>query len=394
MNGAALRRIRQHRKLPWLALLLFLQLLTAASPFAVYTVPHSLCIDSKEAVGSSGVPAGACILLPRKSPLQHAPEGSSTRRIPQCGAFSVDFEEAGAAPVKHTFRKTVGKTFATAPQTQAYTSTGANEVPGGPSVATPGIAAAADIENAFSEVVAAAEAALSSNFTSSSESRNSQDVSVSPWAASTSEAVEAARASFLAKVASAFGLKRISDASGVVYVHRSGTSNAKLLVDRQLLLRLRGEQQRGSWSLHFLGTGAMQASVGATRCQQLPASLLLEHHLQHFTSANALVSLQSYKVCEVLVLIGATTCAQPCFRCFLGRIKVHSSARCRYRFCFARLRRLAELPVSCFLAATVLLGSLIAEEDLPPLTLLLFVVETQQQEQQAMQLQKQIRTAD
>ncbi|CDJ66825.1 hypothetical protein, conserved [Eimeria necatrix] len=257
MNGAALRRIRQHRKLPWLALLLFLQLLSAASPFAVYTVPHALCIDSKEAVGSSGVAAGACILLPRKSPLHHAPESWSTRRIPQCGTFSVDFEDAGAAPLKHT----VGKTFATASQAQAYTSTGANEVPGGPSVATPATAAAADIENAFSEVVAAAEAVLSTNFTSSSESRNGQDVSVSPWAASTSEAVETARASFLAKVANAFGLKRISDASGVVYVHRSGTSNAKLLVDRQLLLRLRGEQQKGSWSLHFLGTGAMQASA-------------------------------------------------------------------------------------------------------------------------------------
>lgn len=267
MNGAALRRIRQHRKLPWLALLLFLQLLSAASPFAVYTVPHALCIDSKEAVGSSGVAAGACILLPRKSPLHHAPESWSTRRIPQCGTFSVDFEDAGAAPLKHT----VGKTFATASQAQAYTSTGANEVPGGPSVATPATAAAADIENAFSEVVAAAEAVLSTNFTSSSESRNGQDVSVSPWAASTSEAVETARASFLAKVANAFGLKRISDASGVVYVHRSGTSNAKLLVDRQLLLRLRGEQQKGSWSLHFLGTGAMQASVGATLFQPLPS---------------------------------------------------------------------------------------------------------------------------
>ncbi|CAI9149298.1 unnamed protein product [Rangifer tarandus platyrhynchus] len=35
----------------------------------------------------------------------------------------------------------------------------------------------------------------------------------------------------------------------------------KLMIDRQQLLRERGESTRGDWTLRFLGTGSMQSSV-------------------------------------------------------------------------------------------------------------------------------------
>ncbi|CDJ46212.1 hypothetical protein, conserved [Eimeria brunetti] len=148
---------------------------------------------------------------------------------------------------------------------------------GDAAVTSPAAKAASEIEAAYSQVVAAAAEVLTaysvdkskgnsnSYNRSSCNSRcgNGGDVShVSPWwAAATAGTVEAARASFLTKVADAFGLKSAADANGVVYAHISSGADAKLLVDRHLLLRLRGEQQKGSWSLHFLGTGAMQASA-------------------------------------------------------------------------------------------------------------------------------------
>lgn len=141
---------------------------------------------------------------------------------------------------------------------------------GDAALASPAAKAASEIEAAYSEVVAAATSSLSADPLNKSSTSSYQcndscatSAGASPWwTASRFEAVEEARASFLTKVADAFSLKSAADARGVVYVHHGNSwGGAKLLVDRQLLLRLRGEQQKGSWSLHFLGTGAMQASV-------------------------------------------------------------------------------------------------------------------------------------
>ncbi|OEH75401.1 zinc phosphodiesterase elac protein 1 related protein [Cyclospora cayetanensis] len=129
---------------------------------------------------------------------------------------------------------------------------------------SPAPSAAEEIEAAFREVIAATATALaprSANGGGCTTSSGNSSLSVWPEG-STPDAVETARVSFLTKVANAFGLRDASEAKGVVYVHRSGNGGrGKLLVDRPLLLRLRGQQQKGSWSLNFLGTGAMQASA-------------------------------------------------------------------------------------------------------------------------------------
>lgn len=131
-------------------------------------------------------------------------------------------------------------------------------------------AAAAEIEGAFVDLLTAAARALSvgakssrTNHNNSNRSSSSETLSVWPEASSPA-GVRAARASFLTKVAGAFGLRSGDQATGVVYVHRSSNNHGRLLVNRQLLLRLRGlHEQKGDWLLHFLGTGAMQASVRA-----------------------------------------------------------------------------------------------------------------------------------
>ncbi|KAL8452385.1 hypothetical protein Emed_001390 [Eimeria media] len=144
---------------------------------------------------------------------------------------------------------------------------GAEETPGDLPGATSAAADAAELEAAFAAVVAAAAKTLNVSSASrcqDNEKDSSSDtdatLSVSSVDASTT-ALKGACDSFLSKVSNAFGLKNAREATGVVYLHRSSGGGGKLFVDRQKLLRLRGQQKKGSWSLHFLGTGAMQASA-------------------------------------------------------------------------------------------------------------------------------------
>ncbi|KAL8275099.1 hypothetical protein Esti_000978 [Eimeria stiedai] len=145
---------------------------------------------------------------------------------------------------------------------------GGDETPADLPGATSAAADAAELEAAFSAVVAAAAKTLivSSTPTCLANKKNcsasdaNATLSLSPIGAFPT-ALAAACDSFLMKVSKAFGLNNTREASGVVYVHRDSGGVGKLFVDRQQLLRLRGHQQKGSWSLHFLGTGAMQASA-------------------------------------------------------------------------------------------------------------------------------------
>ncbi|CDI83497.1 hypothetical protein, conserved [Eimeria acervulina] len=198
---------------------------------------------------------------------EHPPAGGQQTRL--IGASRLELYRqialslASFAPV---LSGPVAATSTTAAGTEATPTYDAGEA----ALTSPAAKAASEIETAYAEVVAAAAGALSADSveqggknSGSCNSSCGNSAGFSPWwAAATAKAVQAARASFLSKVADAFGLKNAADAIGVVYAHQSSTwGNAKLLVDRQLLLRRRGEQQKGSWSLHFLGTGAMQASA-------------------------------------------------------------------------------------------------------------------------------------
>ncbi|CDI86557.1 hypothetical protein, conserved [Eimeria praecox] len=226
MNQAALQLQRQ--RLLLLLLVLLLLRLPATSSFSVLR-------------GSSGFLGGASL-----TPLQHSPQHPAVEGQPKCSTEASRVELHGTVALCFAYRTPVPLETSTAtPAISADTNGTAalSDEAGEAAALSPAAKAATEIENAYSEVVAAAARALTADFVNK-------------------RTVETARASFLTKVADAFGLKSAADANGVVYVHHSSSwSSAKLLVDRQLLLRLRGEQQKGSWSLHFLGTGAMQASA-------------------------------------------------------------------------------------------------------------------------------------
>ncbi|CDJ31657.1 Zinc phosphodiesterase ELAC protein 1, related [Eimeria mitis] len=263
MNLAILRLRRQYG-LPLLLLLTLLLLLLPhlpeASSFSVDLTPR-FRRGLSDALG--GVSRPAFQQIP-----QHLAEGPPTRPT---GATRAELHRHIALRLNSCTSVPLG-TAAAAPAIPSDTDAAAvlSDEVGETAVVSPAAKAAADIETAYTKVIAAAAAALTSdslnNSSKNSTSRNSSHDDGAGasrwWTAARSEAVEAARVSFLTKVADAFGLQSVDDASGVVYVHNSSSgSSARLLVDRQLLLRLRGEQQKGSWSLHFLGTGAMQASA-------------------------------------------------------------------------------------------------------------------------------------
>lgn len=135
-----------------------------------------------------------------------------------------------------------------------------------PSASSTPTADAVEIENAFMGVVAAVTKAMTEPLIDrrsvDSGDKSNGGVEVALWPHHTPpKEVQEARVAFFSKVSKVFGLKSTEDANGVVYIHR-GSGGAKLMVDRNRLLRLRGDQQKGEWSMHFLGTGSMQASVG------------------------------------------------------------------------------------------------------------------------------------
>ena len=260
----------------WLRLLLYLLLLPNSSCFSL---PSPGGPPSSHVSAAGGLLGGAPLRL--CSHISQHPTGARARcygdllhggpwrpldlRLEAQGASS---GLAAELPVSDA----AGKAAATA-EAPAGVEAKATEA----SAATSAAAAATEIENAFVGVVAAAAAALTADVQSSDSSSSSSSSSrahLALWPDGAAPvAVEEARVSFLKKVAKGFRLKGVDDANGVVYVHRSGSSSSgRLLVDRQLLLRLRGQQQKGSWALHFLGTGAMQASV---RPLLLLGSLLL-----------------------------------------------------------------------------------------------------------------------
>ncbi|KAL8455681.1 hypothetical protein Emag_000503 [Eimeria magna] len=145
---------------------------------------------------------------------------------------------------------------------------GAQETPTDLSGATSAAADAAELEAAFEAVVAAAAKTFTVSSTAGWQTNKKNcsardadaNLSISSTGAS-STALREACSSFFLKVSKAFRLNNTREANGVVYVHRTSGAGGKLFVDRQQLLRLRGHQQKGNWSLHFLGTGAMQASA-------------------------------------------------------------------------------------------------------------------------------------
>lgn len=257
MNRAVLLLRRQHTLLLLLLLLLFRLPETSS-----FSVPY-IHFPRRVVAGA----LGTAFRLPLGGNPEHPPAGGQQTRL--IGASRLELYRqialslASFAPV---LSGPVAATSTTAAGTEATPTYDAGEA----ALTSPAAKAASEIETAYAEVVAAAAGALSADSveqggknSGSCNSSCGNSAGFSPWwAAATAKAVQATRASFLSKVADAFGLKNAADAIGVVYAHQSSTwDNAKLLVDRQLLLRRRGEQQKGSWSLHFLGTGAMQASV-------------------------------------------------------------------------------------------------------------------------------------
>ncbi|KAL8434312.1 hypothetical protein ACSSS7_003256 [Eimeria intestinalis] len=214
--------------------------------------PHRHESTSKAAAAAAAAPAGAAESPHRISQRTNAGPLRSGLTV-ACGALG-GLGAHGASPGSLAIEDSSVKSAEEAPA----------DLPGAISAA----ADAAELEAAFAAVVAAAAKSLTGFSTPTCQTSNTNcsasDTNALPSPlpiCASPAALTAACESFLSKVSQKFGLKGTREANGVVYAHRGSGGGGKLFVDRQQLLRLRGHQQKGSWSLHFLGTGAMQASA-------------------------------------------------------------------------------------------------------------------------------------
>ncbi|KAL8430779.1 hypothetical protein Efla_004015 [Eimeria flavescens] len=239
------------------------------------SLPKSACFallgrssDATPEIGCLPLPSSELQIRDTRRYIKNPPAHCGTRRrqlLPQ-------FKAAAAAAGQRAAAQGVSAEASAASAAPAASE----EMPWGglPGTATEALAGtkaaadAVDIETAFTAVVSAVADSLASPINPASRSNCSRSIApatnagLSLWSAdAVPTAVEAACGSFFSKVSSGFGLKSVEEAKGLVYVHRNSTGCWKLLVDRQQLQRLRGQQHKGSWSLHFLGTGAMQASA-------------------------------------------------------------------------------------------------------------------------------------